>query len=137
MIVYLSSREVLSGVTDRLATWKARGWKTAKGKQVAHHDEWRKVNEWHTALSRYCPITYEWIHRDQNEACEICKEKRDWIQMEHACQWALDNDPELRKEMETEARTAQLCMVVMNVPNEIATTMSGLVSAVIFELMKK
>ena len=104
MIVYLSSREVLSGVTDRLATWKARGWKTAKGKQVAHHDEWRKVNEWHTALSRYCPITYEWIHRDQNEACEICKDKRDWIQMEHACQWALDNDPELRKEMETEAR---------------------------------
>lgn len=42
--LYTESQFIASGI-DWLAGWKEKGWKTAKGKDIAHKDEWMRLDE--------------------------------------------------------------------------------------------
>lgn len=43
--VHLDSQYVLKGITEWLAGWKARGWKTASKSPVKNEDLWRQLDE--------------------------------------------------------------------------------------------
>ncbi len=43
--VYTDSKYVMQGITDWLAGWKARGWKTAAKKPVKNQDLWQALDE--------------------------------------------------------------------------------------------
>lgn len=42
--LYTESRFISSGI-DWLAGWKEKGWKTAKGQDIAHKQEWQQLDE--------------------------------------------------------------------------------------------
>lgn len=42
--LYTESRFVASGI-GWIPGWKQKGWKTAKGQDVAHHEEWERLDE--------------------------------------------------------------------------------------------
>lgn len=42
--LYTESQFIASGI-DWLAGWRERDWKTAKGKDIAHKDEWQQLDE--------------------------------------------------------------------------------------------
>ena len=42
--LYTESQFVASGI-DWLAGWKEKGWKTAKGQDIAHKQEWQQLDE--------------------------------------------------------------------------------------------
>lgn len=42
--LYTESQFIASGI-DWLAGWKEKNWKTAKGKDIAHKDEWMRLDE--------------------------------------------------------------------------------------------
>lgn len=42
--LYTESRFISSGI-DWLAGWKEKGWKTAKGQDIAHKPEWQQLDE--------------------------------------------------------------------------------------------
>ena len=42
--LYTESQFIASGI-DWLAGWRERDWKTAKGKDIAHKDEWMRLDE--------------------------------------------------------------------------------------------
>jgi ribonuclease HI len=43
--VYTDSEYVRRGVTEWLASWKARGWRTADKKPVKNQDLWERLDE--------------------------------------------------------------------------------------------
>lgn len=43
--LYLDSQYVLKGITEWLAGWKARGWKTATKEPVKNVDLWQKLDQ--------------------------------------------------------------------------------------------
>jgi len=43
--IYTDSEYVMKGITEWLATWKRRGWKTADRKPVKNVDLWRELEE--------------------------------------------------------------------------------------------
>lgn len=43
--LYLDSQYVLKGITEWLAGWKARGWKTAAKEPVKNVDLWQKLDQ--------------------------------------------------------------------------------------------
>jgi len=43
--VYTDSEYVMKGITEWLAAWKRRGWKTADRKPVKNADLWRELDE--------------------------------------------------------------------------------------------
>jgi ribonuclease HI len=55
VILYTDSKYVLQGITEWMANWKKRGWKTAAKKPVKNEDLWRRLDiataeheiEWH------------------------------------------------------------------------------------------
>lgn len=51
------STYVMKGITEWLAGWKRRGWKTAARKPVANADLWRRLDEQN---SRHM-VTWRWI----------------------------------------------------------------------------
>ena len=55
--VYTDSKYVLQGITEWLAGWKARGWKTAGKKPVKNQDLWQRLDE---AQARH-DIAYHWV----------------------------------------------------------------------------
>lgn len=42
--LYSDSRYVLQGITEWMANWKKRGWKTAAKKPVKNEDLWRRLD---------------------------------------------------------------------------------------------
>lgn len=42
--LYTESQFITSGI-DWLTGWREKGWKTAKGKDIAHKDEWMQLDE--------------------------------------------------------------------------------------------
>lgn len=42
--LYTEAQFIASGI-DWLAGWKKKDWKTAKGKDIAHKDEWMRLDE--------------------------------------------------------------------------------------------
>ncbi|CAH1648987.1 MAG: ribonuclease HI [Chelatococcus sp.] len=55
--LYTDSQYVRSGITQWLANWKARGWRTADKKPVKNEDLWRRLDE---AQARHT-VSWHWV----------------------------------------------------------------------------
>jgi ribonuclease HI len=55
--VYTDSEYVMKGITEWLAAWKRRGWKTADRKPVKNADLWRELDE----LAGRHEIRWHWV----------------------------------------------------------------------------
>ena len=55
--VHTDSQYVQKGVSEWLAGWKRRGWRTADGKPVKNQDLWLELD----ALSRVHQIEWNWV----------------------------------------------------------------------------
>jgi len=51
------STYVMKGITEWLASWKRRGWKTASKKPVANEDLWRRLDE---QVGRHT-VRWQWV----------------------------------------------------------------------------
>jgi ribonuclease HI len=55
--VYTDSQYVRLGITEWIASWKARGWRTADRKPVKNQDLWQKLDE----LAANHQIEWHWV----------------------------------------------------------------------------
>lgn len=55
--LYTDSTYVMKGITEWLANWKSRGWKTASKKPVANADLWRRLDEQNQRHS----VIWKWV----------------------------------------------------------------------------
>lgn len=55
--VYTDSEYVMKGITEWLAAWKRRGWKTADRKPVKNADLWRELDE----VARRHQVKWHWV----------------------------------------------------------------------------
>jgi ribonuclease HI len=55
--VYTDSQYVQKGITQWVAGWKARGWKTADRKPVKNEDLWRQLDD----LAGRHDVTWHWV----------------------------------------------------------------------------
>ena len=55
--VYTDSEYVRRGITEWLASWKARGWRTADRKPVKNQDLWQRLEE----VSANHQIEWRWV----------------------------------------------------------------------------
>ena len=55
--VYTDSAYVRNGITDWIANWKRRGWRTADGKPVKNVDLWRRLDE----LAAQHAVQWHWV----------------------------------------------------------------------------
>lgn len=55
--IYTDSKYVQQGVTEWLAGWKARGWRTAAKKPVKNQDLWQELD----ALLPHHDISFHWV----------------------------------------------------------------------------
>lgn len=68
--LYSDSQYVLNGLSEWMASWKKRGWKTADKKPVKNQDLWERLDE----LKAIHLINFHWIrgHNEhpENERCD-------------------------------------------------------------------
>lgn len=57
VVLYTDSNYLRHGITEWLASWKARGWKTAARKPVKNRDLWQALDE---AISRH-QVSWHWV----------------------------------------------------------------------------
>jgi ribonuclease HI len=57
VVLHTDSKYVMHGITEWLANWKARGWKTAAKKPVKNRDLWQALDE---AQGRH-RIEWRWV----------------------------------------------------------------------------
>ena len=57
VILHSDSKYVLQGITEWMANWKKRGWKTAAKKPVKNVDLWRRLD---AAMQRH-EIDWQWV----------------------------------------------------------------------------
>lgn len=55
--IITDSRYVMQGITEWLASWKRKGWKTADKQPVKNKDLWEKLEE--EVIKHY--VTWEWV----------------------------------------------------------------------------
>ena len=55
--VHTDSQYVQKGISEWMANWKKRGWRTADGKPVKNQDLWQELD----ALSRKHRIEWNWV----------------------------------------------------------------------------
>jgi ribonuclease HI len=55
--IYTDSEYVMKGITEWLAAWKRRGWKTADRKPVKNADLWRELE----ALAHKHEVRWHWV----------------------------------------------------------------------------
>jgi ribonuclease HI len=64
------SQYVMKGVTEWMAGWKRRGWRTASRKPVANRDLWERLDQ---ALQRH-EVEWQWVRghsgQDGNERAD-------------------------------------------------------------------
>jgi len=71
--LFSDSNYVVRGVNEWLSDWLKRGWKNARGEQVANLDLWQQLK---TLLEQHAVIL-TWIPRGQNsQADELCQSAR-------------------------------------------------------------
>ena len=73
--IEIDSEYVKKGITEWIAGWKRRGWKTAAKQPVKNQDLWRKLDE---AVTRH-EIEWRWVkghsdHADNNRCDELARE---------------------------------------------------------------
>jgi ribonuclease HI len=57
--LYVDSQYVLKGITEWLAGWKAKGWKTAAKQPVKNVDLWQQLD--HVVSSKGHAIEWQWV----------------------------------------------------------------------------
>jgi ribonuclease HI len=57
VILHTDSKYVMHGITEWMANWKKRGWKTAAKKPVKNQDLWQALDE---AIARH-DIKWQWV----------------------------------------------------------------------------
>ena len=72
--IYTDSKYVMQGVTEWLAGWKARGWKTASNGQVKNQDLWERID----SLLAMHEVTFQWVkghagHPDNERADALAR----------------------------------------------------------------
>ncbi|NVK17699.1 MAG: ribonuclease HI [Methylocystaceae bacterium] len=55
--IYTDSQYVQKGITEWIAGWKRKGWKTSAKKPVKNADLWQRLDE----LNQKFTITWEWV----------------------------------------------------------------------------
>ncbi|MFK7886957.1 MAG: ribonuclease HI [Gammaproteobacteria bacterium] len=55
--LYTDSKYVMQGITEWMANWKRRGWKTAAKKSVKNQDLWQALD---AAVERH-EVTWHWV----------------------------------------------------------------------------
>ena len=73
--IEIDSEYVKKGVTEWMACWKRRGWKTASKQPVKNRDLWRRLDE---AVARH-EVKWRWVkghagHADNNRCDELARE---------------------------------------------------------------
>ena len=73
--IEIDSEYVKKGVTEWMAGWKRRGWKTASKQPVKNQDLWRRLDE---AVARH-EVKWRWVkghagHADNNRCDELARE---------------------------------------------------------------
>ena len=58
IIVTTDSQYVRKGITEWLAQWKLRGWRTASKQPVKNQDLWEKLD---AEIQRHPPIEWRWV----------------------------------------------------------------------------
>ena len=59
MVIYTDSEYVRKGMTEWIASWMRRGWKTADGKPVKNADLWQRLD----ALRKLHHVDWRWVKR--------------------------------------------------------------------------
>ena len=57
VVLHTDSKYVMHGITEWMANWKKRGWKTAAKKPVKNQDLWQALDE---AIARH-DIQWKWV----------------------------------------------------------------------------
>ena len=57
VVIYLDSEYVRKGITEWMANWKKRGWKTAAKKPVVNQDLWMRLDQ---AAARH-RVRWHWV----------------------------------------------------------------------------
>lgn len=55
--VFSDSEYVVLGMTERLAKWQSKGWRTASGQQVKNREHWEEL----LAVSAGLDVQWEWV----------------------------------------------------------------------------
>ena len=79
--IEIDSQYVKNGVTEWMAGWKRRGWKTAAKKPVKNQDLWQKID---AALAQHT-VNWKWVkghadHDDNNRCDELARGSAEAIQ---------------------------------------------------------
>lgn len=74
-IVTTDSSYVQQGVTQWLANWKQRQWRTADGQPVKNQDLWQRLD---TAVNRHTQVEWHWVkghsgHPENERADELAR----------------------------------------------------------------
>ncbi|MCP1170091.1 ribonuclease HI [Limimaricola litoreus] len=74
LTVVTDSAYVKGGITEWMAGWKRKGWKTSTGKPVKNEDLWRRLDE---AAARHT-VTWQWVkghagHPENERADELAR----------------------------------------------------------------
>ncbi len=72
--LYTDSKYVMQGITEWLAGWKAKGWKTASKKPVKNKDLWQQIDE----LVQKHSVEFIWVkghagHPENERADELAR----------------------------------------------------------------
>lgn len=75
VIVYTDSKYVKLGITEWSKKWRANGWKTSTGKDVANKELWVRIFELIELMST---VTIEWVrahstNEKNNEVDELAR----------------------------------------------------------------
>ncbi|WP_339339084.1 ribonuclease HI [uncultured Oceanicoccus sp.] len=78
--LYTDSKYVLQGVTEWLAGWKAKGWKTAAKKPVKNIEYWQALDQ---QIARHS-INWQWVkghsgHRENDIADQLANQGCDQL----------------------------------------------------------
>jgi ribonuclease HI len=64
VVIHTDSQYVMNGITQWLAAWKARGWKTADKKEVKNIDLWQQLD---AACARH-RVQWRWVRGHSGHA---------------------------------------------------------------------
>ena len=85
--LFSDSNYVVRGVNEWLADWIKRGWKNARGEQVANLELWQMLK----ALLEHHTVTLTWIPREQNAHADELAQSARLTQASEAPQKPLDD----------------------------------------------
>jgi ribonuclease HI len=73
--LYTDSEYLKNGITQWLPGWKARGWKTAAGKDVKNRDLWERLD----SLMQQHSVEFHWVrghagHAENERADQLARE---------------------------------------------------------------